>query len=73
MQENIFDNVGDCVKPESKVRTTVVAKLHFESGSGSSTSARPLRTLYLVFHMLLPVFLVLNLVFLLAAAADDSG
>ena len=63
----------DGVKPESKARTTLVAELQFESASGSSMSATPLRTLCPVFHMLLPVFLVLNLVILVVAAADDSG
>jgi len=61
------------MKPESKAHTTLLAELRFESGSGSSTSAGLLCTLYAVFRMLLPVFLVLNLVILLAAAADNSG
>ena len=61
------------MKPESKARMTLVSELQFESGSGSLTSAGPLRTLSPVFRMLLLVFLVLNLVILFAAAADDSG
>jgi len=65
--------VGDGVKLEAKARTTLVAELWFKSGSGSSMSAGPLRTLCLVFRMLLPVFLVLNLVILFAAAVDDLG
>ena len=65
--------LGDGVKPESKARTTLVAELGFESGSGSLRPARPLHTLCPVFRMLLPGFLVLNLVILFAAAADDSG
>jgi len=61
------------VKPESKARTTLVAKLRLESGSGSSMFARPLHTHCPVFCILLLVFLELNLVILFAAAADDSG
>jgi len=65
--------LGDGLKAESKACTTLVANLRFESGSGSSTTARPLRTLCLVFRMLLLVFSVLNLVTLFAAGADNLG
>ena len=61
------------MKPEYKARMILVAELRFESDSGSSTSTGLLRTLCPVFPMLLPVFLVLNLLILFAAAADDSG
>ena len=63
----------DGVKPECKARTTLVAEHRFESGSVSPTSAGPLHTLHLVFRMPLTVFLVLNLVILFAAAADEFG
>jgi len=63
----------DGVKPESKARMTLVAELWFESGSGLSTSAGPLHPLCPAFRMVLPVFLVLHLVILFAAAVDDSG
>jgi len=63
----------DGVKPESKARTALVAKLWFESDSGSLTSTRALRTLCPVFRIMLLVFLVLNQVILFAAAADDLG
>ena len=66
--------LGDSMKLKSKACTTLVAELRLESGSGSLTSAGPLRTLRLVFRMLLPVVMVLNLVMILfAAAADDLG
>jgi len=63
----------DGVKSKYKAHRTLVAELRFESGSSSSTSAGLLRPLCLVFHMLLLVFLELNLVILFVAAADDSG
>jgi len=65
--------LADGVKLESMACTTLVAALQFESGSGSSTSAGPLHTLYPVFGMLLLGLLVLNLVIHFAAAADGSG
>jgi len=65
--------LGDGVKPESMAGTTLVAKLQFESGTGSLTSARQLPTLCPVLHMLVPVLFVLNLLIPFAAAADDLG
>jgi len=52
---------------------TSVAEQRFQLGSSSLTSAGPLRSLCPVLRMLLPFFLVLNLVILFAAAADDLG
>ena len=61
------------MKPESRAGTTWVGEQQFESGSGLLTSSGPLCTLCLVFCMLLPVFLVLNLDILFGAAAEDLG
>jgi len=61
----------DGVKPECKARTTLVAELRFYSRYISLTSVRLLRTLCPDFRMLLPVFLLLNLVILFGAAVDD--